>query len=339
MTIFQSKILPLSRVFTSRGFLEGTTTTLIFQTLRQLTDLLCCTDNGSGKTTILNILWSLCLQLATEGTEQRWRNIHFSRLACHFLDGSIIEVKKHREITGPYAITVTHAGGNVEISEWSEAEGNSFTGVDIQELQAQMDYLSDDVKAEINIHIGHTKYLSYLSKLSAQPYHLADNRYFYSDDVGPRRLTPRQLREAELETTSPNQPDTPGLLEKELELSVRRADEIIRRMTLGGTNSGSADANSVYLDVVRRLRGSLDLSSNEFSRVHSTRPDSKTDRSWRLKRCVRKTRTGTQVWRGRVCANPEILSRTIRSPPSIKFLVHILKALRREWMLSSKRNN
>src|SRR5262249_24914367 len=87
-------------------------------------------------------------------------------------------------------------------------------------------------------------------ELAINPLLLADDRSLYSDDEELERvreqMSTRRERRQSVERTS-------DLVARELTITLRRANDWLRTLTLRGQNVGSAGANSIYLDVLRRF--------------------------------------------------------------------------------------
>jgi hypothetical protein len=173
-------------------------------------------------------------------------------------------------------LRLTRAGEVLSEADWPNASSARFDGWLEADVREQMNNWPDEIKREALEHLNRQAYFSYLQELQARPYFLADDRNIYSDELEAGGRNKRAVRAAAVDasyfaagagavrTPVPSPETAQGLVAQELETSLRRATEMLTQMTLGATATGSASANSVYLDVIRRLGGGTE------NRVEST---------------------------------------------------------------------
>lgn len=212
-------------------------------------------DNGTGKTTLLNILWNLLSPADNRFHRTNLQKIPFQNFRVDFSNETSITLRRTRENTGPYSISVTRENGSTFEAEYGDPTHNEmFENWDIDELREQLESFPEEYGVAARSEIGKREFISFIGRIGAHPFYLADDRIFYSDDI--ERVPDAQMTRRQMEFEASGRmrySEHPGLLEQELQRSVLRANEMIRRLTLGGTTLGSADANSVYLEVIRRL--------------------------------------------------------------------------------------
>lgn len=214
-------------------------------------------NNGSGKTTILRLVWDLLSPAPTRGHRTRIGEVAFSEFTVLLSDNVTISATRKLASAGPFEIETRRKGRLVSRSHWPErhAYDDVFDEWPLHTFEARLEALDDDVAEVGRIALARRKYLSTLEKLGAAPYYLADDRSTSSDELEPRRATAdaRRIR-AQRETTH-SVSVAKGGLPDELERSIGLVNAKLRRLALGASVSGSAGANSVYVEVLRKLAG------------------------------------------------------------------------------------
>lgn len=219
-------------------------------------------DNGTGKTTILRLLWHLLSAAEDRGHRTLILNIPFESIDVHLTDGSEIRAYRSHGGTGPYTIRVSRDGLVLTQTEWPTAgsRGDFFDSWNEQDLIENLDTFPDETAVLAREHLAKRRLFSYLKNLEARPYYLADDRNIYSDDLETPSRVRRDRETALLRHTMGGgvrhvPEEAQGVVAQELETSMARASAFLRNLTLGGNASGSAGANSVYLEVLNRLGG------------------------------------------------------------------------------------
>jgi len=95
--------------------------------------------------------------------------------------------------------------------------------------------------------------LEYIRSLSVDPFFLADDRVIYNDELleDLYRHDPLQARPVKREMPTPEK--SRGRIALDVDVGMRRVADMLAVMTLGGQTTGSAGANSIYLEVLTRL--------------------------------------------------------------------------------------
>lgn len=210
-------------------------------------------DNGSGKTTILRLLYHLFSSAQNKGHRTYLARTPFESLEVHLTDGISLRVARHdSELVGSFWMTVMR-GSHTVAEYYYETEGGRIPPV-----------------REPEERYNEWRFLQHLKNLDLAPYFLADDRSMYSDNIDPeedlydyefmhrpsdsRYLTPLEMARRERVTRR----------NIELERAVRTMEEWLRRQAFEATNAGSANANTIYLDVAKRIaaHGEGDTESN-----------------------------------------------------------------------------
>lgn len=226
-------------------------------------------DNGTGKTTILRLLWHLLSPANNRGHRTALRHIPFRRVRVELSDGASLEVEKTRGLTSPFTIKLTTVEGHVSVSDWgAEQEPDVFDGWDTADIHRQLKDLPKEFRRSAEIELERRFYIAYLVDLGVKPYYLADDRNIYSDELledEPRSPAEAARRRTIVRNTSPDQ--FQGIVAQELASSMRRASDMLQQLALGGATSGSASANSVYLEVLQRLTYAAATTATDLSEV------------------------------------------------------------------------
>lgn len=215
-------------------------------------------DNGSGKTTVLRLIWHLLSASNNRGHRTSISKVGFRQISLALSNGDLITASRSDPNPGPYTLEVRRSSDAIVRSEWPSSP-TPFGDWTSSQLEAQLAHLPRELALQAEGEIQRRKYIEYLAGLEIRPYFLADDRIIYGDeleDSAARRRDTLARRLAASEGRGPafsSPDDAQGAVVQELETSLRRASEYLRELTLGGNASGSAGANSVYLEVLRRL--------------------------------------------------------------------------------------
>ncbi|MET7722029.1 AAA family ATPase [Streptomyces mirabilis] len=227
-------------------------------------------DNGSGKTTILNLLWNALSASPLSAHRSYLGNCPFATLVIHLNNGDSITVEKAEDLQGPFRIRVR--GAEVDVSQrYATLDDDSYFAVgddgrSVAEMTRQeMEYhlrmerrardsrasYSRRVREQLSLFADHKNdaFVDYLQGLNANPYFLADDRQIYGDDLKHSLKHQRAVRDTEEE--GPN--DTKSFLGKELGSAMRRVHMQFQQQVLRGNQQGSRGTNKIYLDILARI--------------------------------------------------------------------------------------
>ncbi|MDP4309176.1 ATP-binding protein [Stenotrophomonas geniculata] len=190
-------------------------------------------DNGTGKTTILNIIRSLISSEAAGGHRSRLSEIPFSRACVHLEGGGCIEARKKDGLTGPYDLSVRAS---------SESESVHFY-VKLRNGQIQHEYMGKDGRDKFN------SLLSEIESIIPSVVYLDDKRTFSG--------SPRQSRSVSRSVVD-------GRLVRSVDEGEGRGDDpvtqcideltnAVRREAFFLSNRGNRDAQSIYTDLVKGI--------------------------------------------------------------------------------------
>lgn len=222
-------------------------------------------DNGSGKTTILRLLWNALSPADNRQHRTRIARTPFRAFEARFSDGTILSVTKTEELLGPFeykvagpsanlsavydvdsANTVRSIAANSAAARYLESarwrEGVTLGGGQPLFTVGEYPFTAEAEQSEI---------IMFLEREGFAPVFLADDRNLYADDEELERLRER-MSPSLPGAYDPRQP-TQDVMSRELTITLRRVNDWLRTLTLSGQNIGSAGANSIYQDVLEQL--------------------------------------------------------------------------------------
>lgn len=216
-------------------------------------------DNGTGKTTILRLLWHLFSPANNRHHRVTLRSLPFRSLEATLSNGVKLRADKGG---GPFLIHVTDTDGSEFTSDWSP--GNDvFESWELDQLRESQSSFPEELKKRADNAINRARYIEFLTDLGVRPIYLADDRNVYSDDL-ELKATPSSAARRRLQAQEgPSQEESQGLVAQELDASMKRASDMLVRLAFGGTSQGSASANSVYLEVLQRIASTGEVGSED----------------------------------------------------------------------------
>lgn len=206
--------------------------------------------NGTGKTTILRLVWNLLSPLSNRGHRSYLARTPFRTLQVSFSGGYRILVSKLDELVGSFELIVrdnrkrrvlVHIGYRASSPDYSVRDSTTY---DILEL--------NNKRRKETIHPSDESYTKFLRSSGRLPIFLSDDRQLHSDFSvpGPEKRVQRfglSLDEFVAEGADKK------LSIVSLESSIRGATDALRRLALGGQRIGTASSQNVYLDVFKQL--------------------------------------------------------------------------------------
>lgn len=227
-------------------------------------------NNGSGKTTMLKLLWNTLSAADNQGHRTQLAKVPFERFKVGMSHGRSITVEKTGGLTGTFTVTLARRGMPDVVTEYVADENLRVRGpspttmglsaAELRELEAlarrrtaesrkRIQQIQEQFSRYQSLRDGEQEFLNFLADEVSAPLLLADDRSLYSDDVDlnrTREILSRQRESDKMDRVS-------QLVFIELRVTLRRVTEYLRGLTLGGQNDGSANGNAIYLDVLRQL--------------------------------------------------------------------------------------
>lgn len=242
-------------------------------------------DNGSGKTTLLRLLWNLLSSADDRGHRTMLARTPFRRLLIDINEGLRIVVNKQGELLGSYDIVVEQpAKPNIScrytVDDTLNIRRNRWEGLDVDQLlivdeDPRMSPEIGDLRMRLENYYAQNQYIEFLASQCINPLLLADDRSLYSDDPELERLRERLAGTEDHPRVRPASARSGDIVARELRVTLRRVNDRLRTLTLGGQNTGSAGANTIYKNVLMQLAaaGLPSTGVSSESRTTSDRSD------------------------------------------------------------------
>ncbi|MFF2619013.1 AAA family ATPase [Kitasatospora sp. NPDC058046] len=230
-------------------------------------------NNGSGKTTVLRLLWHTLSPSGSSGHRSSIASIPFRSFTVRLATGDTIRIVKTDSLYGDFVAQVW-SGGRKKLEQPypTSRTGNTFrvragSGPFHPTDQAQLNIL-DPLFEEpfIPREAGRRRrravpphtltgeadlFVAYLEKLNAAPYMLADDRKIYGDQItGPHDRGWPQDDPALMAPESPG--GESGGVAAELVTAIDRVNAMFQSQALAGSYKGSRSSNNAYLEILRR---------------------------------------------------------------------------------------
>ncbi|WP_329244779.1 AAA family ATPase [Streptomyces canus] len=235
-------------------------------------------NNGSGKTTVLKLLWHALSPSGRVGHRTEIAKTPFERFTIHLCSGDVISIEKANGLVGDFRATVTSGERRIVDQLYSEVGDGRVIPVgpppplssqllhqkplfDLDEplirSATEASWREAIQAAEITMRrsVRETErrpdsFVRYLEKLGTGPYMLADDRRIYGDSI-EQISQRRHRRHAEFEENP--DPQISGGVTAELTIALKRTHDMIQRMVIAGNVSGSRGSNTVYLGILERV--------------------------------------------------------------------------------------
>jgi energy-coupling factor transporter ATP-binding protein EcfA2 len=195
-------------------------------------------DNGTGKTTVLQLVYRLLAKEENRGHRTFLARVPFRSLVVRLDSGYIVEASRaHEELVGGYQILVKPPSG---------FEIRAEALVDDRLVVKSSEFMSGDQQARWR------QYLQALADLDITFFFFADDRRSH----GPKpSADPDRGLEYEVERVLRGQQWRSAAEERDglIQDAVAQLEAWIRDEALKGANVGEATTNTVYADVARRI--------------------------------------------------------------------------------------
>lgn len=205
-------------------------------------------DNGSGKTTILKLVFNLLSSRAGKGEKTTLARIPFRHLAVYFSGGSVVQATRPVEsVVGAYTITIARPDSGTAVFDLTlDSDGDIKRSREtdacmqaLKTLKVQLVYLADDRSIRATLP-------SFEEPNSGKEPDTQDfERWVMTAGQVRRRGEP---------------------LPFDVEMIVARLRSSLREEVMRGSNIGENNANTMYLDLLERLTKQWQHPPN----IHST---------------------------------------------------------------------
>ena len=194
-------------------------------------------DNGSGKTTILNLIFHLLSPANNKRHRSALFDLPFQLAEIQLTDGAWIRAQRTDGLRGPYQLSVNVPGKGDASGKFSAPSNEGFESKDFM-----------------------TKFFSLMEELALVVYFLSDDRIISSDSL-PRN-DDEQSSSAEdvlisgqrvLRTTAVQRSSAAQTRGQMLSRTIDMTQQWISNQVIRGAKEGLGNANAIYLDVVKRI--------------------------------------------------------------------------------------
>ncbi|GAB2988605.1 ATP-binding protein [Amycolatopsis acidiphila] len=225
--------------------------------------------NGSGKTTILKILWNLFSPSPRNDHRSNLIKTPFRRVVVTLGNGEEVQATKTEGLVGPLTVSVRR--GEEELLEVEYPSRPRDVPIEVyrrirNEYARQGVDLNDIPPRELGSYVtlddsgNSDPYIEYLESMGYVPVLLADDRKMHLDSSESRSSKNRYIRYGDNESFEEEKEESQ--LAVHVETAVRRAYNWLRQAVLAASEAGSESVEDVYLQVLSRLSNTGDSGSN-----------------------------------------------------------------------------
>ena len=211
-------------------------------------------DNGTGKTTVLRILFHLISPESRQGHKTTLVRIPLSEFEVHFANGDKVWMRRPEgKLTGSYTIGMKIGRRKEQIADFKQDDEGSITASpktnaflnELRDLELALYFLSDDRSVRF---AGVEE---------------SDSGY-YSDDF----IDEEMLLQADLPTRHIRRRLSQGMEERTQQLlqqSIRRSEQWLQSQAVRGASQGESSVNVLYGEILKRI-SSIPLASEVSSK-------------------------------------------------------------------------
>lgn len=223
-------------------------------------------DNGSGKTTLLRMVWNLLSSSESKGHRTYLAKTPFKTLRVTLRNSVQLTVQKTEGLLGSFVITLERPGRETVDIEFAASDDLvirpsgarnaavrrprdlALRNARAHGAQAMFDMEGDAYLRNIQ---SEREYIEFLSGEVGSPLFLADDRSLYSDDEDIDRTRRFLSHNDSIERGHPGL--LAALVFQELQVTMRRANDYLRSLALGGQTTGTVNSNSIYESLLVEL--------------------------------------------------------------------------------------
>ncbi len=198
-------------------------------------------DNGSGKTTIMRMLFFLLSHVDDVGHKTEVGKIRFKKFQVDFSDGTQIIAEREDDKKSRYELRVLRSGRQVAKSDYADEE---------KQKTKDRNVFSELFRGEKSREQEHLQLLNVLSSLNLGMIYLTDTRELFSTitEITTEITGHLSSRVEELELRFEG-----GNRTRNLKQAVQQISAWATRQAFKGSTQGEEDVNSVYANIIHRL--------------------------------------------------------------------------------------
>lgn len=205
-------------------------------------------DNGSGKTTILQLLFHLLSHSVGREHRSFIAQVPLAKFAVSLAGGIHLVVTREEDLLGSFQVELLEGKKTISRVKYKMNEPQRISGLDgnllrrLSELQLSVFLLGDD--RVLKSDIFETEEIEY-------------EQFFFQSEI--RRMHPEMQRLMRMSTNVAN-------IDRDLALktSVARTESWVREQALRGSNQGTANVHNLYEEIVLRITKSGEVVSEDL---------------------------------------------------------------------------
>ena len=203
-------------------------------------------DNGTGKTTILELVFHLLSASDNRGHRTYVARTPFQQFDIIFFDDSLITARRHHaEVLGGFDLEVTIGGGTTQSARFDiDPETGGVSGSSISPQAEELFRKASELELDV--------------------FYLGDNRALEGDSIPPREWRSRRARTLQSLYDTDDLPfiddshvafhDPRNITpESTLVNSIHRTEHALNREVMRASSTGETDARQVYADILNTI--------------------------------------------------------------------------------------
>jgi len=202
-------------------------------------------DNGSGKTTILRLLFFVLSHLDAQGHKTSASNVRFKRFGVEFADGTTVVAEREQENLPHYLLSIMREGGAVAACEYPNPNPPDPSRMNVE------DYIRYGEQTAAR-EAAHREVLSALKNLKLGTIYVTDDRRVLSTipEMTGRGESGHDMRVfmRSARRTTGEPPDRSAM-----SMAVEQISAWAARQAFRGSTQGEEDVNSAYAEIMKRL--------------------------------------------------------------------------------------
>lgn len=214
-------------------------------------------NNGTGKTSLLRLLFHALSSAGNKGHRTTVLNTRFARLAVRFTDGTLIAYSRSEDqLSGPFRAEIHLAGDGTDPITWNYSADDQRASV----------YLEDDLArwpTEATIRSAgsitlfreddETRFLRTLDELALNPVLLSDSRAITADVLPDNGAITRRARDRARRGLDPDDEALRERRDIDVVSALERVRTYLSQLAFAGTQAGSQRVDTVYLNVAAAI--------------------------------------------------------------------------------------
>jgi energy-coupling factor transporter ATP-binding protein EcfA2 len=213
-------------------------------------------DNGSGKTTILRILFYLLSHIDKQGHKSEIHEIRFRKFLIQFADGTDVVAARQQDRDRGYSVKITRAGKVLAQASYFQEErpasGNTRELLDYYKRKELHD-------------VEHENLLQTLKALNLGMIYLSDSRNIFTTNPNINHPGTDEGSEDSISVVRSLRAASARESSSALARAVEQVSSWATRQAFKGSAQGEEDVNSVYANIISRLYAPQQLQTSDLT--------------------------------------------------------------------------